>query len=146
LIISQLPPSPPETYFSIPPATLQRNHQATPLSRILTLLPRLLSHAVIVLVATLFLKDLILSFTRKGPTGRSVWSMAWRSSGSTNEALIGNLANNGMIKSKEVKEAMLGVSLIHCLLRFCGYARDDDREGESAHSTHSAHSAVETGC
>ena len=36
-------------------------------------------------------------------------SMAWRSSGATNAALITNLAANGLIKSERVKEAMLKV-------------------------------------
>lgn len=36
-------------------------------------------------------------------------SMAWRSSGSTNAALIANLASNGLINSDRVKEAMLKV-------------------------------------
>jgi protein-L-isoaspartate(D-aspartate) O-methyltransferase len=35
--------------------------------------------------------------------------MAWRSSGSSNEALINNLARNGLIESDRVKEAMLKV-------------------------------------
>lgn len=35
--------------------------------------------------------------------------MAWRSSGATNEALIANLARNGLIESDRVKEAMLKV-------------------------------------
>lgn len=38
--------------------------------------------------------------------------MAWRSSGATNEALIENLAQNGLITSERVKKAMLGVRLI----------------------------------
>lgn len=37
-------------------------------------------------------------------------SMAWRSSGDSNESLITNLARNGLIKSDRVKEAMLKVS------------------------------------
>lgn len=36
-------------------------------------------------------------------------SMAWRSSGTSNEALIENLASNGLINSDRVKKAMLGV-------------------------------------
>lgn len=35
--------------------------------------------------------------------------MAWRSSGATNEALIENLSQNGLIHSERVKKAMLGV-------------------------------------
>lgn len=35
--------------------------------------------------------------------------MAWRSSGATNEALIENLSQNGLIHSERVKQAMLGV-------------------------------------
>lgn len=35
--------------------------------------------------------------------------MAWRSSGATNEALIENLAQHGLINSERVKQAMLGV-------------------------------------
>ncbi|KAI9777706.1 MAG: hypothetical protein M1839_008625 [Geoglossum umbratile] len=35
--------------------------------------------------------------------------MAWRSSGTSNEGLINNLANNGLIRSERVKEAMLAV-------------------------------------
>ncbi|KAL1601798.1 hypothetical protein SLS60_006713 [Paraconiothyrium brasiliense] len=35
--------------------------------------------------------------------------MAWRSSGTTNEGLIGNLARNGLIESGRVKEAMMKV-------------------------------------
>ena len=43
-------------------------------------------------------------------TARRSISMAWRSSGATNEALIENLAQNGLISSERVKKAMLGVS------------------------------------
>ncbi|KAK5686109.1 hypothetical protein LTS10_002223 [Elasticomyces elasticus] len=39
--------------------------------------------------------------------------MAWRSSGATNEALIENLARNGLIKQERVKKAMLGVDRAH---------------------------------
>ncbi|OAL54881.1 protein-L-isoaspartate O-methyltransferase [Pyrenochaeta sp. DS3sAY3a] len=39
--------------------------------------------------------------------------MAWRSSGDSNEALINNLARNGLIKSDRVKEAMLKVDREH---------------------------------
>ncbi|KAF2800812.1 protein-L-isoaspartate O-methyltransferase [Melanomma pulvis-pyrius CBS 109.77] len=39
--------------------------------------------------------------------------MAWRSSGATNEALIANLAENGLIDSNRVKEAMLKVDRAH---------------------------------
>ena len=39
--------------------------------------------------------------------------MAWRSSGSSNAALIANLATNGLIKNDRVKEAMLKVSMIY---------------------------------
>ncbi|KAK5707445.1 hypothetical protein LTR17_020682 [Elasticomyces elasticus] len=39
--------------------------------------------------------------------------MAWRSSGATNEALIENLARNGLIKQDRVKKAMLGVDRAH---------------------------------
>ncbi|KAI9773323.1 MAG: hypothetical protein M1840_007538 [Geoglossum simile] len=35
--------------------------------------------------------------------------MAWRSSGGSNEGLINNLVDNGLIKSERVKEAMLAV-------------------------------------
>ena len=35
--------------------------------------------------------------------------MAWRSSGTTNESLINNLAKNNLIKSDRVKDAMLKV-------------------------------------
>jgi protein-L-isoaspartate(D-aspartate) O-methyltransferase len=35
--------------------------------------------------------------------------MAWRSSGSSNEGLINNLVNNGLITSERVKEAMFAV-------------------------------------
>jgi len=35
--------------------------------------------------------------------------MAWRSSGATNEALIENLARNGLIAQPRVKQAMLSV-------------------------------------
>ena len=35
--------------------------------------------------------------------------MAWRSSGSSNAALIANLAANGLIKSDRVKQAMTNV-------------------------------------
>ena len=37
--------------------------------------------------------------------------MAWRSSGSSNAALIANLAGNGLIQSERVKSAMLRVLL-----------------------------------
>ena len=36
--------------------------------------------------------------------------MAWRSSGASNEALVENLSNHGLIHSPRVKQAMLGVS------------------------------------
>ncbi|KAF2130025.1 protein-L-isoaspartate O-methyltransferase [Dothidotthia symphoricarpi CBS 119687] len=39
--------------------------------------------------------------------------MAWRSSGSSNETLIANLARNGLIESDRVKEAMLQVDRAH---------------------------------
>ncbi|KAJ4291039.1 hypothetical protein N0V90_010236 [Kalmusia sp. IMI 367209] len=39
--------------------------------------------------------------------------MAWRSSGSTNEGLIANLAKNGLIESDRVKEAMMKVDRAH---------------------------------
>ncbi|KAK4960295.1 hypothetical protein LTR10_003189 [Elasticomyces elasticus] len=39
--------------------------------------------------------------------------MAWRSSGATNEALIENLARNGLIKQERVKKAMDGVDRAH---------------------------------
>ncbi|KAI9680788.1 MAG: hypothetical protein M1817_004228 [Caeruleum heppii] len=39
--------------------------------------------------------------------------MAWRSSGSSNAALIANLAANGLITSERVKAAMLGVDRAH---------------------------------
>ncbi|KAK5699933.1 hypothetical protein LTR97_006067 [Elasticomyces elasticus] len=39
--------------------------------------------------------------------------MAWRSSGATNEALIENLARNGLIKQERVKKAMVGVDRAH---------------------------------
>ncbi|KAJ4365623.1 hypothetical protein N0V83_008243 [Neocucurbitaria cava] len=39
--------------------------------------------------------------------------MAWRSSGASNEALIANLAKNGLIESDRVKEAMLKVDRAH---------------------------------
>jgi len=39
--------------------------------------------------------------------------MAWRSSGASNEALIENLASNGMITNERVKKAMLSVDRAH---------------------------------
>ncbi|MCJ1378039.1 hypothetical protein MMC17_001135 [Xylographa soralifera] len=39
--------------------------------------------------------------------------MAWRSSGSSNAALIANLAENGLIKSDRVRKAMLNVDRAH---------------------------------
>ena len=39
------------------------------------------------------------------------FSMAWRSSGETNEALITNLVNNKLIGSERVRDAMLRVGL-----------------------------------
>ncbi|KAK4556304.1 hypothetical protein LTR86_006448 [Recurvomyces mirabilis] len=39
--------------------------------------------------------------------------MAWRSSGSSNETLIENLARNGLIKQDRVKKAMLAVDRAH---------------------------------
>ena len=45
-------------------------------------------------------------------------NMAWRSSASTNAALIANLVNNGLIHSGRVKEAMLKVcTLLLSILR-----------------------------
>jgi len=43
-------------------------------------------------------------------------SMAWRSSGGTNEALIENLSQNGLITTERVKKAMLGVCFLPCTL------------------------------
>lgn len=48
------------------------------------------------------------STSLQAPSTRS-HSMAWRSSGSSNEALITNLERNGLIESDRVKEAMLKV-------------------------------------
>lgn len=43
--------------------------------------------------------------------------MAWRSSGTSNEGLIANLARNGLIESERVKEAMMKVLLaVHSTL------------------------------
>ncbi|KAF2685783.1 protein-L-isoaspartate O-methyltransferas-like protein [Lentithecium fluviatile CBS 122367] len=39
--------------------------------------------------------------------------MAWRSSGSSNEGLVNNLARNGLIESDRVKDAMLKVDRAH---------------------------------
>ncbi|KAK5256101.1 protein-L-isoaspartate O-methyltransferase [Cryomyces antarcticus] len=39
--------------------------------------------------------------------------MAWRCSGSTNAALVNNLAANGLINSERVKQAMMGVDRAH---------------------------------
>lgn len=39
--------------------------------------------------------------------------MAWRSSGSSNETLIANLARNGLIEDERIKEAMLKVDRAH---------------------------------
>lgn len=39
----------------------------------------------------------------------AILMMAWRCSGTTNVALITNLAENGLIKSDRVKNAMLSV-------------------------------------
>ncbi|KAI6795571.1 protein-L-isoaspartate O-methyltransferase-like protein [Hortaea werneckii] len=39
--------------------------------------------------------------------------MAWRSSGASNQALIENLASNGLITQARVKQAMLGVDRAH---------------------------------
>ncbi|RMY64205.1 hypothetical protein D0864_12421 [Hortaea werneckii] len=39
--------------------------------------------------------------------------MAWRSSGASNQALIENLASNGLITQGRVKQAMLGVDRAH---------------------------------
>ncbi len=38
-------------------------------------------------------------------------TMAWRSSGSSNQGLVTNLAQNGLIESDRVREAMLKVHL-----------------------------------
>jgi hypothetical protein len=50
------------------------------------------------------------------PTYRSTqnkaFSMAWRSSGTTNESLIANLERNKLIETDRVKQAMLKVSTI----------------------------------
>ena len=37
------------------------------------------------------------------------FGMAWRSSGTSNESLVANLARNGLVKSDRVKEAMIKV-------------------------------------
>jgi len=42
--------------------------------------------------------------------------MAWRSSGSSNEALIENLSRNGLITSERVKRAMLSVQTMTHLI------------------------------
>ena len=39
--------------------------------------------------------------------------MAWRCSGTTNVALITNLAESGLIRSDRVKQAMLSVSILN---------------------------------
>jgi hypothetical protein len=61
-----------------------------------------------------FLTKLAARFTR-GPSlpirsaQPRTFTMAWRSSGSSNEALINNLKQNGLIENDRVKEAMLKV-------------------------------------
>ena len=45
--------------------------------------------------------------------------MAWRCSGSTNAALVENLAANGLIRSERVKRAMLSVCSVRFMFEFC---------------------------
>ena len=40
------------------------------------------------------------------------YKMAWRSSGSSNAALVANLASNGLIKDDRVRQAMLKVGFV----------------------------------
>lgn len=75
--------------------------------------------AFLVLLAACILGPLLRDLFRTTPTigrqasttARKSFSMAWRSSGATNEALIENLARNGLISSERVKKAMLGVQM-----------------------------------
>jgi hypothetical protein len=46
------------------------------------------------------------------------FSMAWRSSGATNAALIANLASNGLITTERVKNAMAGVRSFPIQLKY----------------------------
>ncbi|KAF2033310.1 protein-L-isoaspartate O-methyltransferas-like protein [Setomelanomma holmii] len=56
--------------------------------------------------------------------------MAWRSSGSSNESLINNLARNGLIESNRVKEAMLKVDRAH----FAPYSAYEDSPQPIGHA------------
>ena len=63
---------------------------------------------VIVGLQSLFLR--YLSGAR--PRNRPNLDMAWASSASSNDALVANLADNGLITNLRVKNAMLGASLV----------------------------------
>ena len=47
--------------------------------------------------------------------------MAWRCSGSTNAALVENLAANGLIRNERVKRAMLSVCSVHLMFVLCWF-------------------------
>lgn len=60
------------------------------------------------LVAIVGLGGLLSRFLGSSGHSRGI-DMAWRSSGATNAALVGNLLDNGLITTDRVKQAMLGV-------------------------------------
>ncbi|KAI9791038.1 MAG: hypothetical protein M1835_000582 [Candelina submexicana] len=78
----------------------------------------IIRHSLLLLAATVGILSIYKLFTRTisgagpGPS-RSINNMAWRSSGSSNAALINNLSSNGLITSQRVKDAMLGVDRAH---------------------------------
>lgn len=68
-------------------------------------------------------------------TARRSMSMAWRSSGASNEALIENLAKNGLIHSPRVKQAMLGVRQTHNNTTFKFFELTNFCTRSTAHTT-----------
>ncbi|KAL9099348.1 MAG: hypothetical protein Q9163_005139 [Psora crenata] len=73
-----------------------------------------LHHSLFACAAILYYLD-VLHAPPQNPTAKDT-RMAWFSSGSTNAALITNLAKNGLISSDRVKKAMLAVRLPHSTL------------------------------
>ena len=79
--------------------------------------PKVILSALLVLVCAvisgIYLSKLFDSSVTIGNTtsqvARRSMSMAWRSSGASNEALVENLAKHGLIYSPRVKQAMMGV-------------------------------------
>lgn len=65
-------------------------------------------------VSTLTTFTILLRSVRKSSTAQVAFTtMAWRSSGASNEELVNNLYKNGLIKEDRVRRAMLAVRTPH---------------------------------